>query len=541
MTTDSERLTRGMEQQSSPLRHIVEFLACLALLVTLCRGFLAEGYMIETGSMAPSLLGFHKRAVCPACGYSFAVEASGDSSQAECPNCGQDGIPLDRLLRNEGDQLLVERCGFDLHRPQRWDVIVFRNPSKPTQAYVKRLVALPGEDLQIRRGDIYISGVIRGKNLESQRGMRIPVYNHDYQPAADDPQWQPRWLPDPGTTRWQARGSTFFFDGLSDLKKAEAQAEAQWIRYRHWVRQAPGQVTSVELASWPKEVSLPAAPLDYLQYDTAKKLLLCKGTLPPEVRDQLLAGSENPDFQRAIREMFEASHIAPIGDFYGYNTDQPGAGLHEVRDLALEMEVHVEEGQGQFLLGISDGLSDLNCLFDMAAKQVQLTDAATGAVLLSGELPQRMLEDRVRVELSLMDRQALVAVNGRLVFEPWHAPLVDHAGSTPWRPVRFGARQLNVEVRHLRLYRDVYYTPGTGRRAADAPYHLQAGEFFALGDNSPVSRDSRSWAAGDVLKSNMFIGRPFLVHLPSQRKQVRIGSWRAEIRIPDFSRIRYIR
>ena len=106
--------------------------------------------------------------------------------------------------------------------------------------------------------------------------------------------------------------------------------------------------------------------------------------------------------------------------------------------------------------------------------------------------------------------------------------------------MRFGARDLNVEVSHLRLFRDVFYTPGTGRRGADTPYQLQADEYFVLGDNSPVSRDSRSWADGDVLKEEMFIGRPFLVHLPSIRKRLLIGQRKTEIRVPDLSRIRYI-
>ncbi|MDT9115753.1 S26 family signal peptidase, partial [Escherichia coli] len=74
--------------------------------------------------------------------------------------------------------------------------IVFRNPNKSTQAYVKRLIALPGESVRIVAGDMFISGRIQTKNYETQRGLRIPVFDNDFQPAADESDWQPRWVID---------------------------------------------------------------------------------------------------------------------------------------------------------------------------------------------------------------------------------------------------------------------------------------------------------------------------------------------------------
>lgn len=538
MSTDSSiPVPSPARSNIGPIRQVIEFFACLLLLVTLCRGFLVEGYLIETGSMAPSLLGVHKRASCPTCDYSFAVDDHQSHGPAVCPNCGQEGVSVDQLIRNEGDQLLVERCAFDVRRPRRWEVVVFRNPAKPTQAYVKRLVAFPGEEVQIRSGDIYVSGRIQTKSLEIQRGLRIPVYDHDYQPPAEDKQWRPRWIPDADASRWQVRGTTFFFDGMSAHKDELKPGQIQWIQYRHWVRQT-SQHTTVPLERWPGSASLPAPPLDFLKFDAKKKLLTSECALPESYRDQLLSQSQASDFQKAITDLYEASHIASIGDVYGYNRTQEKS--REVRDLMFVATVHIEQGTGQFLLGISDGKSDLNCVFDVAEKQVRLVDAASGKVLQSAELPSRMLESAVEVEFSLMDQQALVAVAGRQIFDPWQAPADTSPGNTAWRPVRFGAVKLDVELSHVRLYRDVYYTPGSGRRGADAPYLLQPGEYFALGDNSPNSRDSRSWTDGNILTEQMFIGKPFLVHLPSKRQRLKIGGWTADIRIPDFSRIHYI-
>ena len=61
-----------------------------------------------------------------------------------------------------------------------------------------------------------------------------------------------------------------------------------------------------------------------------------------------------------------------------------------------------------------------------------------------------------------------------------------------------------------------------------------------LGDNSPVSLDSRSWHQPAVPR-RLVIVRPLLVHLPSTQWQVPFNDKPRHIRIPDLGRIRYIR
>jgi signal peptidase I len=90
------------------------------------------------------------------------------------------------------------------------------------------------------------------------------------------------------------------------------------------------------------------------------------------------------------------------------------------------------------------------------------------------------------------------------------------------------------------LYRDVYYTENVGERGVTRPLTLGPDEFFVLGDNSSVSRDSRCWTDGLVLHRDLLLGKPLVVHLPSRRQRIQLGGWQTEIRIPDPSRIRYI-
>src|SRR5262245_17948102 len=77
-----------------PTRHaarvIVEFLVVLTIGILFARAFTAEAYIVPTGSMAPTLLGFHRDLLCPNCGYRFAVglDESGRAARAACPNCG---------------------------------------------------------------------------------------------------------------------------------------------------------------------------------------------------------------------------------------------------------------------------------------------------------------------------------------------------------------------------------------------------------------------------------------------------------------------
>ena len=534
-SNQSDKTAPGLSR-SSRVRTVVEMGVSLLILVALFRTFLAGGYMIETGSMAPCLLGYHRRAVCPSCRYPFAVEGTSTSIKAVCPNCGRGGIAVEKLARNDGDHLLVHRGMYEYRQPRRWEVIVFRNPNKPTQAYVKRLVALPGETLQIVDGDIYIRGEIQAKSYATQCGIRIPVYDHDFRPGADDPDWQPRWVIE-GHGWTESEGS---FRHVAKDKSRSARG-VEWVDYRHWVRHGGNQTIGVPLARWPEEVERPKSGFGQLAYDEDEQRVICHGALARDLRDELLAGCDETDFRQALERLYQESHVAPISDVYGYDRGREGQGRHDVRDLMLSASIRLYDGQGEFILALSDGAEEIQCVFDVAARKIRLIDARTGRAMRTGKLNTALLDAPVCVEFSLMDHQALLAVGGELPFEPWSYSAPNERGPAPPRPVRFGAKGCGVEIGRLKLFRDVYYTDDTGRRAVDAPLHLRPNEYFVLGDNSPVSKDSRSWPERTRLTREMFLGKPLVVHLPSRKQRLQIGGWQTEIRIPEFSRIRYIR
>lgn len=144
-----------------------------------------------------------------------------------CPEC-QTHIAwsdLSNRIVHGGNRILVNKFWYKFNTPKRWDVVVFVYPlydltckncsarfpdtewheglrcqrcgstrfSKKKKDYIKRLVGLPGEKLQIVNGDIYINGKIQRKPDHAQDTLWLPVYNSHY-PVKEET--TPTWVAD---------------------------------------------------------------------------------------------------------------------------------------------------------------------------------------------------------------------------------------------------------------------------------------------------------------------------------------------------------
>ena len=56
------------------------------------------------------------------------------------------------------DRLIGFRFAYWFDEPQRGDIILFEYPVDEKQTYIKRVIGLPGETVQIKKGKVYING-----------------------------------------------------------------------------------------------------------------------------------------------------------------------------------------------------------------------------------------------------------------------------------------------------------------------------------------------------------------------------------------------
>lgn len=637
-TTETAASTPKKQRATAPVRsgvrQLFDALICLAIAVILVRAFQVEGYMISTGSMAPTLPGFHKRVVCPSCQWEFFVGdippnydplknsftdkngsqgkrrqllwAQQDSAQQDqsivpqttttannqlvtCPNCGRHAIDISQIVRNQGDQLLVHKNAYQYELPQRWEVAVFRNPLRPTQAYVKRVVGLPEETVQIVNGDLFINGEIQRKTFSQQRAIRIPVYDHNFEPQ-NDSNWQPRLFVDRINSRransyWKRDGSKFVITsdagtshsdkksprflapvrahkltppektGFSEQKKQE-QNNVSWVTYRHWIRSGGEHHTSIAIPESLKHHDFSLPSFYPIKYDRNTNRLSHTGTLTARSRDRLMTIIDDSEVTKLIEQLYQQAHLAPVDDYYGYNRSHGKRRSFFVRDLSFSADVVLQNtisqntvsqnavsqngreknGAGQFFLEMTDGLQRFQFRLNTATRDVSLHVDGQSTSIRNARLKPAILQSKIHIEMSLFDRQLLVAINGQRLFSPLSLRPIPANSPFSRQPVRWGATHLTMQIDSLKIFRDVYYTP----KGSQKPVTLKKEEYFVLGDNSPVSADSRVWKRPGVHR-RLFLGKPIFVHLPSRSGNFRIGNTNIRVRIPDLSRIRYIR
>jgi signal peptidase I len=206
------------------LPYVATSLVLISIASFLVRPLAYEAFVIPTNAMAPTLLGEHLEAPCPRCG-----QPAYGSPPDERSHISPEGLPMicSQELQTvfvkdvpktvgEGDRITV----FKRLTPQRWDLIVFRYPGDPSVNYVKRLVGLPGEKLEIRDGAVWINGE-KMEPPDSIRGIR-------YSPTIDH---RGREFSGPGSVPVELGPDEYFV--LGDFVDQSSDS-------RFWERGAPG-------------------------------------------------------------------------------------------------------------------------------------------------------------------------------------------------------------------------------------------------------------------------------------------------------------
>jgi signal peptidase I len=123
--------------RKSTVREYSESIAVAVAIALLLRAFVIEAFQIPSGSMIPTLeIGDH----IFVSKFAYGI-----------------GIPF------------TDKKILSWHQPQRGDVIVFKYPHDTNTDYIKRVVGLPGDKVEVRHNEIFINGNPMARELVNPR------------------------------------------------------------------------------------------------------------------------------------------------------------------------------------------------------------------------------------------------------------------------------------------------------------------------------------------------------------------------------------
>jgi len=387
-------------------------------------------------SMAPLLCGLHLRQSCPQCDFTFACRQGQDINSAQCPNCGSqfpvqtETQPADRVQVTPGNA------------PQRWDLIAFENNGS---TMIKRVVGLPGETVSITGGNIIINQDVAVKPNSISAQTQYLVFDSDQRSQANSSKpWQLEFNAD----HWENEGGTFVH-----RQRGFPHESYDWISYRHQ--------------------------------------------------------RNYPHFTKVTDETTETEWPA-IQDNNSFNQNV-SRKLNDVHELAVQLDLKVERGS-KFKIQIRRPKRTYFVTFwvDLSSPQYEISffnvkPAATAKRTFksggNGPFEFSLL-------FSNIDERIKVSVDGVILINELDSDFVDNLDRVDDKPDRFDSRAIpskssvprlkfgfsgssNGTVNRCRIWRDIHYFSDASPPKFELPMTLKQGEYFVLGDNVAVSRDSR--------------------------------------------------
>lgn len=96
------------------------------------------------------------------------------------------GDSMEPALFN-GQEILINRVIYKLSTPKRNDVVVFLpNGNENSHYYVKRVIGLPGETIQIKDGKVYINGIMLNEDDALDQMIDAGIAQNELTLAADE-------------------------------------------------------------------------------------------------------------------------------------------------------------------------------------------------------------------------------------------------------------------------------------------------------------------------------------------------------------------
>lgn len=368
----------------------------------------------------------------------------------------------------DGDIVLVDKTAFWASRPQRWDLVVLRNPGDVEHGHlVKRVVATAGELVRLEHGDVYIAQAGAGEPRLLQKSLAVAR------------RMRQTWFALPPTS-------------AADLARA-LKSSSGWT------------VSGDELRLAPAAASL-----------SAMQALLGEH----EQRQRRTGQSQS-------LSLYVPGHLSTAEPVTATFVDSRGKLHHDptpVMDFGIEVDAVPEVGCEGLQL-VFEYRDEYYAVVYTPAGQACLTLMGNAAEpIVTGRAGPAL---RAGVPIAL----AFGHLDGRFFLEADGAALFEHdldlpagvAGEEKFRGQRIdnllhvGVAGAPLRITRLRVFHDVHYDSlqaPTGR--SPAPQLVPEASLWLLGDNSRFSRDSRDRQIGAYPMADL-VGKPVAVIGPWAR------------------------
>lgn len=497
-----------------PFKRRVRFYVAASVAVVLVfelsqmRGLFKER-RVDGPSMIPALVGRHWSLQCSQCGFRFAEPFVEGLQVTLCPLCREliRVGPGNHVGSLPGERIFIDRLSRVVG-PRRWQIWAYRLPEDPDYGQVKRVVGLPGEQITLCQGDVWVNGMIARKSLQEFLSGATLVFDSQY----INPQRQRLRYVRTSSAGEPAGQPTHVSGGEAATDAAGHLGIAHWWIFNgHALLRQPAGAKN-ELAGRLPSIETRSGTLGR-QPDSLPGVELPAGAQVQGSQESTTEDVEQNDGTQRIL-------VTPIPD-WPYRDWLWESELEVPSDAVLWWCYLGPAGSWTIQVALSTGQWSL--------------EAEGGTILQSGKSPGR-LPSTSTWYFGFFDNQLLLVAGHREIVRyefpvyqsnqakshSVEAPLIDTAGNgelqrifltTPQLPLcsgdllALGSLSGGMKLHRVRIWRDVYYVDPDGRGVLWQSRPLRHDEYFLLGDNATNSLDSRQlgpvrhgWLLGRVVR-----------------------------------------